>query len=164
MRFKAFATTVVVLMLATLAVAQTKISGISSCGKPDQQQKIDVGDKPGHAFAISRGKCSWTKPMEIAGIQTKEDVVTTSAEITGARAHAHGFVVGTMSNGDTMYVRIQGSDKFKDEQIQTSEGTFSFVGGTGKLKSLKGEGTYKGRPDPSGNLIYVIEGQYQTNK
>jgi hypothetical protein len=95
MRFRTIPATLAVMLLATIAVAQTKISGTSTCGKPDQQQKIDVGDKPGHAFAISQGKCNWTKPMDLAGIQTKEDVVTTFAEITGAGAQAHGVVVGT---------------------------------------------------------------------
>ena len=34
-----------VVLLATLAPAQTKISGTSKCDKPEQQQKIDVGDQ-----------------------------------------------------------------------------------------------------------------------
>ena len=164
MRFRTIPATVVVLLLATIAVAQTKISGTSTCGKPDQQQKIDVGDKPGHAFAISQGKCNWTKPMDLAGIQTKEDVVTTFAEITGAGAQAHGVVVGTMSNGDAMHVRIQGKDAYKDEKLQTSDGTWSFVGGTGKLKGIKGKGTYKGKPDAAGNVVYDIVGEYEIPK
>jgi len=164
MRFRTIPATVVVLLLATIAVAQTKVSGTSTCGKPDQQQKIDVGDKPGHTFAISQGKCNWTKPMDLAGIQTKEDVVTTFAEITGAGAQAHGIVVGTMSNGDAMHVRIQGKDTYKDEKLQTSDGTWSFVGGTGKLKGIKGKGTYKGKPDAAGNVVYDIAGEYEIPK
>ena len=164
MRFRTIPATVVVLLLATIAVAQTKVSGTSTCGKPDQQQKIDVGDKPGHAFAISQGKCNWTKPMDLAGIQTKEDVVTTFAEITGAGAQSHGVVVGTMSNGDAMRVRIQGKDAYKDEKLQTSDGTWSFVGGTGKLKGIKGKGTYKGKPDAAGNVVYDIAGEYEIPK
>jgi hypothetical protein len=127
MRFRTIPATLAVLMLATFAVAQTKISGASTCGKPDQQQKIEVGDKAGHAFAISQGKCNWTQPMEIAGIQTKEDVVTTFAEISGARAQAHGVVVGTMSNGDKTHVRIQGTDTYKmrSSKLRTAPGALS---------------------------------------
>ena len=164
MRFRTILATFVVLLLATIAISQTKISGISTCAKPDQQQRIDVGDKPGHAFAISQGKCNWTKPMNLAGVQTKEDVVTTSNEITGARARAHGVVVGTMSNGDAMHVRIQGTDTYKDEKLQTSDGTWSFVGGSGKLKGIKGKGTYKGKPDAAGNVVYDIAGEYEIPK
>ncbi len=164
MNFRAIPAFLTVLLLATLSVAQTKISGTSKCGKPDQQQKIEIGDKPNHAFAISQGKCTWTKPMEMAGIQTKEDVVTGSDEISGASARAHGFVVGTMSNGDRFHVRTQGTDTYKEGNIQASQGTWSFVGGTGKLKGIKGKGTYKGKPDPDGNLIYDIAGEYELSK
>ena len=113
MRFKAIPAPLIVLLLITLSVAQTKISGTSKCGQPDQQQKIEIGDEPNHAFAISQGKCAWTKPMDTSGIQTKEDVATGSDEISGASARAHGFVVGTMSNGDKFHVRTQGTDTYK---------------------------------------------------
>ena len=83
MRFKAIPAPLIVLLLITLSVAQTKISGTSKCGKPDHQQKIEIGDEPNHAFAISQGKCAWTKPIDMAGIQTKEDVVTGSDEFSG---------------------------------------------------------------------------------
>ena len=102
--------------------------------------------------------------MDLAGIQTKEDVVTTFAEITGAGAQVHGMVVGTMSNGDAMHVRIQGKDAYKDEKLQTSDGTWSFVSGTGKLKGIKGKGTYKGKPDAAGNVVYDITGEYELPK
>ena len=67
--------------------------------KPDQQQKIEIGDQPGHAFAINQGKCKWTKPMEIAGTQTKEDIGTGFDEINGNKSHGHGYVVGTLASG-----------------------------------------------------------------
>jgi len=129
MRFKAIPAPLIELLLITLSVAQTKISGTSKCGQPDQQQKIEIGDEPNHAFAISQGKCAWTKPMDTSGIQTKEDVATGSDEISGASARAHGFVVGTMSNGDKFRVRTQGTDTYKEGNIQASQGMWSFVGG-----------------------------------
>lgn len=156
--------TLMVLLLATLAPAQTKISGTSNCGKPEQQQKIDIGDQAGHAFSITQSKCAWTKPMEMAGIQTKEDVVTGFAEMNGASAKTHGFVVGTMSNNDQFHVRFTGTDTYKDGNVATSQGTFSFVGGTGKLKGIKGKGTFKGKPDPDGSVVYSIEGDYEVPK
>ena len=105
MRFKAIPAFLTVLVLATLSFAQTKISGTVQCSKPDQQQKIEIGDQPGHAFAINQGKCKWTKPMEIAGTQTKEDIGTGFDEINGNKSHGHGYVVGTLANGDKMHVR-----------------------------------------------------------
>src|SRR5262245_10338451 len=124
MQFKAATLLFVALALPALAEAQTKISGTVKCGKPDQEQKIDIGDKPGHAYAISQGKCTWTKPMTIAGIQTKEDVGTNSEEITSTGARGRGYVLGTMSNGDKFTVRTEGTDTLKDGKPQGSAGTW----------------------------------------
>jgi hypothetical protein len=33
-------------------------------------------------------------------------------------------------------------------------GASSFVGGIGKLKGIKGKGTYKNKPDAAGNVVY----------
>jgi len=83
--------------LATLAPAATKISGTVQCGKSDEQHALDVGDKPHHSFNISKGKCTWTKPMEIAGTQTKDDDGTNFEEVSGDKSTGHGYVVGTMA-------------------------------------------------------------------
>jgi hypothetical protein len=102
----------IVLALAAFSVAQTNISGTVSCAKPDQSQKIDIGDKPGHAYAISQGKCIWTKPMDIAGTQTHDDVGTNFDEMTPAGAHGHGYVLGTMANGDKFVARTDSKDAY----------------------------------------------------
>lgn len=148
------------LFLATTTWAQTKISGTSQCGKPDQQQAIEVGDRPGHSLTLSQGKCTWTKPMEIAAIQTKEDQVTVSGDSKGNKSAAHGYVVGTMSNGDKFFVHTRGTTTLKEGAVDTDEGKWNFSGGTGKLKGIKGGGTYKGKGGPEGTT-YEIEGEYQ---
>lgn len=164
MQLKGATVFLIILVLPAVAVAQTKISGTVTCGKPDQQQKIDIGDKAGHAYGISQGKCTWTKPMTIAGIQTKEDIGTTSEEITATSVHARGYVLGTMSNGDKFTVRTDGTDVVKDGQPQSTAGTWSFVSGTGKIKSIQGKGTYKGKPDAAGAMVIEVEGEYTLPK
>jgi len=168
MNFRRIATPfLIVLGFSSLSVAQTKISGYVKCSKPDQVQKIDVGDKPDHVFTISQNKCAWTQPMQIEGIQTKEDVITNSGEMSGTKAKTHGFVIDTLSNGDKFYARTHGTDKFQSGgNVQSSQGWWSFEGGTGKLAGIKGEGTYKGRPDPTDptSLIFQVEGQYEFAK
>ena len=161
---KAMKMFVISLALTALAAAQTKISGTVKCGKPDQQQKIDVGDKPGHAFAVSQGKCTWTKPMQIAGIQTHDDVGTGTEEITSTSSHAQGCVVGTMSNGDKFTVRTQEVDVLKDGNPQSASGTWKFVSGSGKMKGIKGGGKYTGKPDADGNMVFQVEGEYTLPK
>jgi hypothetical protein len=163
MRVKIFLFCVVVFALAAVASAQTKISGTAQCGKPEPTYSIQVGDQPDHSFAISQSKCPYTKPSEIAGTQTKEFVTTSFSEIDGSRATTRGYVDGSMANGDKFYVRSQGSANLKEGIIENAEGTWSFVGGTGKLEGIKGKGTYKGKGGPEG-ITYEIEGEYELPK
>ena len=153
----------IVCALSMLAPAQ-KVAGTVKCGKPDQFQKIDVGDKPGHAFAISQGKCTWTKPVDIGGAQTKDDLGTDAIEINGNTGQVHGFVIGTLTSGDKLYVHTQGKDTYKDGKPESSEGTWSFVGGTGKAEGIKGSGTFTGKPDADGNFVIEVKGQYSLAK
>lgn len=164
MRRKATTVCFIFLALAAVAAAQTKISGTVKCGTPDQLQKMDIGDKPGHAYAISQGKCTWTKPMTIEGIQTKEDVGTNNEEITATRARSRGYVLGTMSNGDKFTVRTDGTDALKDGKPQSTSGTWSFVSGTGKMKGIKGGGKFKGKPEADGSMVIEVEGEYTMPK
>ena len=164
MRIKTLLSFLVVFALAAVASAQTKVSGTLQCGKPDQQQAIEVGDRPNHSFVISQMKCTYPKPVEIAGVQSKEGVYTLFSEVSGNRSHGQSYGVVTMTNGDKCYVRPQGSATLKDGVLESAEGTSSFVGGTGKLKGLKGKGTYKGKGAPDGTSTFEVEGEYELPK
>ena len=164
MRLKTLLSFLVVFALAAVASAQTKISGTLQCSKPDQQHAIEVGDRPNHSFVISQTKCTWTNPPEIAGVQSKEHVVTQFYEVSGNRSHGQEYAVGTMTNGDKYYGRVQGSATLKDGVPESIEGKWSFAGGTGKLKGLKGTGTYKGKGAPDGTSTWEIEGEYELPK
>ena len=157
-------TLIICLLFSLFAAAQTKISGTVKCGKPDQAQKIDVGDKPGHALAISQGKCTWTKPVNIAGAQTKDDVGTDSMDIAESGAQTHGYVVGTLTSGDKIYVQTDGKDTSKDGKPVSTTGTWKFVGGTGKTEGIKGGGSYTGKPDADGNMVVDVTGTYSLPK
>jgi len=34
--------------------------------QPNESHSIEVGDHPGHAYVISKGTCTWTKPLGVA--------------------------------------------------------------------------------------------------
>lgn len=159
MKMKMFLAGMMALALATTVAAQNKISGTSKCAKPETQQALEVGDVPNHSFAISKVKCTWSKPLEIAGLQSKEDSITAFDEIRGPKSSGRGAVVLTMSNGDQAHVSFSGAATLKDGVPQTSEGKWRFMRGTGKLKGLKGEGTYKGTGGADG-MTYEVEGAY----
>jgi hypothetical protein len=156
-----------VLVLAVTSVAgaqQKKISGVSHCGKPNKQETIAVGDRPDHAFGISRVKCTWTKPLEVAGLTTTEDEVTGFSEVMGGRATERIYVVGNMSNGDKMFVRGGGTATLKDGAPQSSAGEWAYTGGAGKLAGIKGKGTYKCTWGADGTATCDVQGHYTIPK
>ncbi|MBZ5565050.1 MAG: hypothetical protein LAP13_21845 [Acidobacteriia bacterium] len=164
MKLKIILTFLVVFALAAVASAQTKISGTLQCGKTDPVYTIQVGDRPNHSFGISQTKCTWTKPLEIAGVQSKEDVYTGFSEISGNRSNGHSYGVITMANGDKCYGRLQLSATLKDGVLESAEGKWSFVGATGKLKGLKGKATSKGKGAADGTSTWEVEGEYELPK
>jgi hypothetical protein len=160
--------TVVVLLaaagLAPLAQAQTKISGTVQCAKPDKEFSIPVEGEAGHAYAISQGRCTWIKPMEIAGTKTKEDVLTNYDEVKGNVAHGHGDGVGTLVSGDQFKVRLEGKTLLKAGAPESSDGKWTFVGGTGAVKTVKGGGTYTCKGTPEGSMNCEVSGEYSLTK
>lgn len=149
------------LALATAAAAQTRFSGISHCPtKPAVEHALPVGDRPDHALVISQSECPWAQGAEIGGVEVKKENLTEFGDVTGNAARVRGYSVVAMANGDKLFVSYQGTGALKDNLFQSGDGTWSFVGGSGKFKSLKGKGTWKCRA--SGDTVpCTIEGEYQ---
>ncbi len=149
------------LALASLSAAQTKTSGTLSCAKPDPAYSLDAGDRAGHALGLMKSACTWTTPMQLEGVATKEGYDVVASDARGAKVRANGYHVSTMANGDKIFVRFSGTDTLtKDGMPDTSAGTWSYTGGTGKFKGITGKGTYQGKADASGNVVSEIEGDY----
>ena len=164
MGIKAIRAFLVILFATSVGVAQTEIAGTVQCGKPDEEHVLQVGDHPNHSFSISKGKCTWTKPIEIVGTQAKESVGTFFDEITGNKSSGHGYVVDTWANGDKSYVRVQTKGTLKDGKPESGQGTWILTGGTGKLKGIKGKGTSKPTFAPDGSATIEVEGHYELPK
>jgi hypothetical protein len=142
-----------------VATAQTKTTGDGKCGKPDQQQSIDVGDRAGHTLVLVKVSCTWTTPYEIEGLKTKDYTVTSTSDVSGEKEQDRGYVVVTMDNGDKAFVRFAGSGTRAKDGTGAGEGTWSYTGGTGKLRGLTGKGTYKSTGNADGGQDHV-EGDY----
>ena len=152
----------VVCFAATTAAAQTKITGTVQCGKPDPQHVIPVGDRPDHNLGVEQSKCTYTKPMEIGGAKSTEGVSTATNDISGNTVRTRGFHVATMDSGDKFFVWYQATGEVKEGALQ-GKGTWGFTGGSGKLKGIKGKGTYTCAP--SGDAVACeVEGEYQLAK
>lgn len=151
-----------IVLAASSASAQTKISGTIQCAKPDPQNVLPVGDRPGHALVTGKVKCTWTKPMDLAGAQTKTGEDVTSSDVDGARSRDSGYHMTTMDSGDRFVVRFTGTSALgEDGSVQTQMGTWSFVRGGGKLKGITGKGTYKATGGADGTVTTDVEGEYQ---
>jgi len=151
---------VLVFGFAAVAGAQTKISGTAHCAKGDPSYSIEVTDHPGHTWMLEKAACTWSTPIEIAGIKTKEGVDVRSIESTATKMTSNGTHVDTMENGDKFYVTFHDTASVKDGKPGNAMGTWSFTGATGKLKGLKGKGTYVGKFQADGSVEVDVEGEY----
>ena len=147
------------LLVAVGLSAQTKVSGTCTC-KSDPGAPVALTDKANHSFAVGKAQCTWTN-FEIGGVAAKDGTSTDLDEISGDTMSYRGYHVGTMTNGDTWTAKYQGSGKLKDGKPLSGQGTWSFTTGTGKLKGIKGKGTYKGKVNADGTMAYKVEGEYQ---
>ena len=154
----------VYLATAIVAGAQEKISGTAQCAKPDPQHIVPVEGMRGHSLVVEQSKCTWTKPMEIAGLQTKDGVSTATSDISATTARGRGYHVTTMANGDTWSASYSDTSRLsKDGPPESTKGTWVFLGGTGKLKGIKGKGTFDCKP--AGDVSSCdIEGEYTLPK
>jgi hypothetical protein len=144
--------------LAATAAAQTKLSGTATC-KADPPAPVAVGDAPDHAFAISRAQCTWSK-LEMGGMAAKDGLSVATVDIHGNASTAHGYHTGTMTNGDKWSCSFQGKGVSKDGKPVSDAGTWTFTEGAGKLKGIKGKGTFNGTPNADGTMAYQIVGEY----
>ncbi|HEX6973700.1 MAG TPA: hypothetical protein VF147_04825 [Vicinamibacterales bacterium] len=150
----------VALALATAASAQTKVSGKAHCAKADPDHAVEVGDAPGHMLTLRKAACTWGEGMEIAGMKATSGQDVATAEVTGAAMRDNGYHTATMDNGDRFTVRFSGSAKMNKDNTGTFDGKWTFVSGTGKLKGIKGGGTYKGTAAADGSSDVAVDGDY----
>ncbi|MGI9103197.1 MAG: hypothetical protein ACR2IF_12240 [Terriglobales bacterium] len=154
----------VCLCAATVAAQnEGRVSNGWACAKPDKMTSIDVGDEPGHSYAISQFKCTSTKG-EWAGVREKEGTATEFEEIKGGKLTGHGIFLETFANGDTAKFSYQPSGTVKDGKVGTLADKWQFVSGTGKLKGTKASGNCTGNGNPDGGSMLSCTGTYTLAK
>ncbi len=152
--------TVLFLSTAMALMGQTKVSGTDHCKPPDPNYSVKVGDRTNHVLQLTQNKCDWTKPMAIEGIESKEGLDTGVSDVSGNRMRFHGYHVSTMANGDKCFVRYQGSMMMTENKPGNAEGTWTFDGGTGVCRGIKGKGTFKSAYEADGSGSVDVEGEY----
>jgi hypothetical protein len=147
------------ILIAGAASAQTKLSAKEQCGKPEPQYAVPVGDQQGHMAMMAQAKCTFPEG-EIGGIKMESSQDTFWGDIQGATSSDRGYAVVAVAGGDKAFVRFEGKTTMKDGMPSEGKGTWVFLGGTGKLKGLKGKGTYAGKAGADGSFLNDIEGEY----
>jgi hypothetical protein len=150
----------VVIAMAASAAAQNKFSGTCNQGKPEPNYTLTVGDKADHSITLAKVKCIW-KSGELGGVALKDEDDTYTSDASGKTSHDKGYGVGTAANGDKYFVRFEGTTNMEKNAPVSATCTWSFAGGTGKLKGLTGKGTCTGKFDATGAAVYDIQGDYQ---
>jgi hypothetical protein len=132
-------------LFAAVPLWAQRVSGEGTCGKPEVDQEVPIGDRPDHSFSVSKNNCTWTKPFEIAGEKAQGGTAVQMDERSGNTSRFRGHYLDTMAGGDTVHYRYEGTTTFKDRTTPESVAwTWTIANGSGKLKGLTGKGTCKG--------------------
>ena len=151
-------------LVAVSLSAATMTSGTATCTMdPASPAPVALTDMPNHAFAVGKAHCTWTG-FSMAGQAYKDGVSTSLNEVSGDTSTATGYHVATTTTGDSATAKFQGSGKLKDGKNVSDGGTWTFTSGTGKLKGIKGKGTYKGTPNADGTVSFKVNGEYTLPK
>jgi hypothetical protein len=161
---KSIAISLIVLAAAASASAQTKITMSGKCAKPDVQQMVPAADSPDHMMSVAQGKCVPTKAAEFGGSPSKEATFAEHGEVMGTNSKVNGMYVDTLANGEKVYYSYEGTAVVQAGLLQSMQNKWKIVGGTAKLKGIKGQGTCTGKGAPDGGLTYDCTGEYTLPK
>jgi hypothetical protein len=148
---------------ASVAMAQGKVDSQWNCGKATVGHSIDVGDQPGHAYAIGQFSCTAAKG-ELEGLKEKEGVLTQFDDVKENASRYRGVFVDTLANGEKVHVSYEGATTIEKGQMQSFSDAWSITDGTGKFKGAKGKGTCKGKFNPDGSFTFACAGNYTLAK
>ena len=127
------------ILLPLNAGAQTKASGTLECGKADSTYSIQIPEQEGSSFEVVKGsKCTWTKSFTLAGIESTQNAGVDFVETTSTSVQWISSGVTYYKNGDKTFWRNTGT---YDPKTMISTGKWTYVGGTGKFRGIKGGGT-----------------------
>lgn len=156
-----FAICLALLFAGAVQAQQGKVDSHWNCGKATDEHSIDVGDQPGHAYAVSQSKCSAVKG-EMGGVQEKEGTGTEFHDVIGNKISWHGVFIETLSSGDKVQYSYKGTGTASGDKFVSGNNTWAIFGGTGKFKGAKGAGSCAGKGNPDGTVTWDCEGSYST--
>ena len=116
-----------------------------------KSEVMQVGDVPGHVLGIvDASGLSFLDSGEVAIYSTK-----ITFDLRNGTGRHEGYGVTTFEDKSTMVTLVKGTTTGHSDGTSTFEGTYTFVGGTGRFAGIMGAGSYKGKrlaPVTSGSL------------
>jgi hypothetical protein len=143
---------VVSLSFSAQAAEKKKVMGTDKVGPFISRTVVFPGDDPKHELVLYIHRDTTTSPdPDVNG--TEIMVYGQDDQVAGTGPH-RGYSTRLFKNGDTTYGSFEGMTKTtvkEDGSRETTwEGTYKVTGGTGKFKSIKGGGTYRGKATAQG--------------
>jgi hypothetical protein len=148
------------LLSASYALAQSRIDTKWHCPKLSASHTLAVGDTPNHNFTIIQGNCKSTASG--AQFPEEESDYTEFQEMVGTSVNVHGRMNVTMRNGDRVYYSYEGS--FSTDITKPFSQRWKLESGTGRYKSIKGNGTCSGTVHADGTGDMECIGMYSLGK
>ena len=142
----------VALVVPAVAADKKKVTGTNKDGQVLSQSSASPGDDPNHSITQIVGAQRTTSNN--ADWNNTQLIFYEHDDFVGGTGPQRGYATHTHANGDKSYFNYEGTAKMmaKDggDWEQTWDGRFTWTGGTGKFKTLKGGGTYKCKFAPAG--------------
>jgi hypothetical protein len=101
--------------------------------------------------------------MLIMGAKTKDGVAVGYSEKSEGMLHVSGFETDTLDNGEKLTWKSMGQ-VLAEKGPATATGRWSLMRGTGKLKGIKGGGSYDEKLDADDVLVLELEGVYDPSE
>lgn len=150
--FRRFAALVAIIVSASLATApaqadgKRKRSGTNTFVSTLQKNTSAVGDVPGHEISQQIALQRTTKSSDPVYSDMQLTDFGQVDEVAGTGTH-RGYSMAVLKDGSSSPARYEGTHKttVKADGSWDSifEGKYWLLPGTGKMKNVKGEGTYK---------------------
>ena len=150
--FRRFAALVAIIVSASLATtsaqadSKRKRSGTNTFISTLQKNTSAVGDVPGHEISQQIALQRTTKSSDPALLDMQITDIGQVDEVAGTGTH-RGYSMAVLKDGSSSPARYEGTHKttVKADGSWDSifEGKYWLLPGTGKMKNVKGEGTYK---------------------
>jgi len=161
-RTKILLTCFAVLVLPGMVFAQSRFFGTLKCQRTNSPPSAGASVKATQTIQTVMEKCAWTLPLQIDADIAQDAQNTFVMQAQGTQSKDTGMQVGRMTNSDQFTLNLSGSSTLgNDGAARGRGGTWTFAGGTGRLKGVIGSGTYTGLATADGGMNYDMEGTYE---